>query len=193
MTDKTATQNLTRTQSTDDHRKTALYLSILANEVDLKMAAQYANISRSQVPPAAIVRVNTPYAISSLNTMPNVVFDTVALDTAACVDLAANPQVITLTSPGYWMVGGYVEVTGWPGATGELLMWLRAGGSTRTFGFHDGTFGKVSGSGSVLETTDYPLTETCALGATFSGTMPGGLEGSTLVFAELYAFKVRDL
>lgn len=194
MTDKTATQNLTRTTSTDDHRLTALYLETLATEVDQRMVAQYRNIRRSQVPPAALVQMNEPRAVRSDDTMPNAVFDTVVFDTTGdLVDLAAAPQSITLRSPGYWVVGGYLETVGWPTGSGDMQVWLQSGGSTRTVGFRDGNLGFVSGAFSVHEQTDYPLTETCALGVKFTGTLPGGAEPTTLLFAEMWAYKVRDL
>lgn len=193
MTDKTATQNLTRTQSTDDPRKVATYLETLAVEVDQRMAAQYSEIGRAQVPPAAIVRMLSPYAIRSDNVQPNVVFDTVELDTAGLVDLAVNPKVINLSSPGYWMVGGYIETIGWVGATGNVLLYVVSGGSSRTAGFHDANLSFVSGAVSVIESTNYPLTEQAALGVLFTGTIPGGAEGSQLLYAEMWAYKVRDL
>jgi hypothetical protein len=193
MTDKTATQNLTRTQSTDDPRKVATYLKTLAVEVDQRMAAQYSEIARAQVPPAAIVRVLNPYAIHSNDVGFNVVFDTVELDTAGLVDLSVNPKVINLGSPGYWVVGAYAECTGWPTASGDMLLFLLSGGSSRTAGFHDGNLSFVSGSVSVIESTSAPLTEQASLGVTFTGTMPGGAEGSQLLYAEMWAYKVRDL
>lgn len=195
MTDKTATQNLTRTQATDDPRKMALYLKTLATETDQRMTSQYGELARAQVPPAAIVRTLNPLAFRSDDVQPNITFDTVALDTAGLVDLETNPQVISLASPGYWMVGAYIATTGWPPASGDLLLFLFSGGSSRTAGFHDGNLGFVGGSVSVLEqvTASAVTTKKAALGALFTGTMPGGSEGSQVLYAELWAFKVRDL
>lgn len=193
MTDKTATQNLTRTQSTDDPRQLPGYLTTLRDEVDRRMAAQYYQLGRAQQFPAALIRASTQ-AISSLDAKPNIEFDTVAFDTQGdLVDLGESPYRIKLNSPGWWVVGAYASCTGWPPASGDMILVLESGSSTRTVGFHDGNLGFVGGSFSVMESTNYPLTEECSLAVSFSGTMPGGSEGSTLTFAEMWAYKVRDL
>jgi hypothetical protein len=194
MTDKTLTQNLTRTTATDDPRRFASYLETLRDEVDRKVAAQYYHLNRSANFPAAMVHTGDPFAIRSDDIKPNIIFETVDFDvTGKCVDLATNNKIITLASPGYWHVGGYVAVTGWPTGSGDFLVWLQAGSSIRTLGFHDGNLGFCSGSASVLTSVDYPLTSYAALGAAYSGTLPGGAEGSTLIYAQLWAWKVRDL
>lgn len=194
MTTKTATQNLTKPTPTDDPRQMASYLASLAGDVDARMAAQLRTLARSQVPPAALVRMTASRAFSSLDVMPNIPFDTVAFDTTGtAVDLTTNPYVINLVSPGWWVVGGFVAASGWPAVIGELSIWMQAGGSTQTVAFHDGQLGYVSGGCSVFESTDYPLGETCALGAQHVGPMISGQEGSTLLYAELWAYKVRDL
>lgn len=194
MTDKTATQNLTRTQATDDPRKMASYLATLASEVDQRMAAQYRAIGRSQVPPAALVRMTEPRAFRSDDVLPNVPFDTVEFDTAGLVDLATQPYGIPLLSEGYWEVGGYAACTGWPTGAGEMVLRLFYGGGSTNVAFHDGGLSFVSGSASVLSvTSSIASAATAAIGVDFLGTLPGGAEGSTLLFAELWAYKVRDL
>lgn len=129
MTTKTATQNLTKPTPTDDPRQMASYLASLAGDVDARMAAQLRTLARSQVPPAALVRMTASRAFSSLDVMPNIPFDTVAFDTTGtAVDLTTNPYVINLVSPGWWVVGGFVAASGWPAVIGELSIWMQAGG-----------------------------------------------------------------
>lgn len=193
MTDKTATQNLTRTQATDDPRKQALYLATLAGEIDQRMTTQYHHIGRSQVPPAALVRRLEPMAFSTLDASPNVLFDTVEFDTFGLVDLATQPHGIPLSIEGYWVVGGYAQVTGWPTGTGEFLLQLFNAQGSVNAAFHDGAAGFAAGAASVLSRATTPLTSIAALGIDFLGTLPGGAEGSTLNYAELWAYKVRDL
>jgi len=56
--------------------------------------------------PAALIRASTP---RTANSGQNIAFDEVVLDTAGMTDLDANPYAITITRPGRYSVGGYIE------------------------------------------------------------------------------------
>lgn len=191
MTDKTATQNITRTTSTDDHRRLAFYMSQTATDIDQRMSAHYHDLSRSQVPPAACVRVTTPVVIDTTTPYPQVIFDTVAFDTAGLVDLGADSRQIQLLSPGHWVIGAYVQTSGFGGGATDVGILLKSGGSTTSSDYHDASLG-VSGSYSLVETTTVipGSIEVAALGLVALGS-PSTMS-TTLVFAEMWAYKFRD-
>jgi hypothetical protein len=191
MTDKTSTQNLTRTQDTDDPKKMDVYLGALARESDQRMTAQLHHLGRSQKPPAAMVEIRTPVIVAP-GGPGTLVFDTVAFDTAGMVDLSADARSITWNESGYWAVGAYVRCSGFSGASpGAVGLWLESGGSGTITAFHDGLFGSVGCSWSTTEDTTTPP-ESAALGITNLGTYSGS-PVATVFYAAMWVYKIRDL
>ena len=192
MTDKTATQNLTRTTITDSPRQMATYLGSLAREVDQRMQAQRDALARSQKPPAAMIEVLEQREELAAINAGSMFFDNVAFDTAGLVDLTVDNHVITLNSTGYWCIGAYVLCSGFQGSPGAVSLWLNHGNSNSTATFHDGLQGAVGCSYSVTEqVTSIATPKYAACGVYGTGT---NVNPSTVIFrASLWAFKIRDL
>ncbi len=191
MTDKTATQNLTRTQASDDPRQVAAYLKTLATEADQRMAAHYRDLARSQNPPFAMLRVGTPFVLDGSNVVTRLVpFDTVAIDTAGLTDLSVDPHVITLTETGYWMVGGYAWTSGFNG-NNDTYVRISAGNNNVADFRHDAAIGFVGASASA----EMPNVSTNGSNVTMIVSWIGSSSTplTQIVYAELWAFKVRDL
>jgi hypothetical protein len=189
MTDTTATQNLTRTTATDDPRQMASYIQRLATDIDQRMTAHYHDLDRSSTPPAACIRVTTPVTVDSAAAFPQIVFDTVMFDTAGLVDLTNDPRQIQLLYPGYWCIGAYVQTSGFGGGSTDVGILLKSGGSTTNSDYHDASLG-VSGSYSLVETTLSGQGEIAALGLVALGSPSTFV--TTVTFAELWAYKIRD-
>lgn len=190
MTDKTATQNLTRTTSTDDPKQMATYLATLASEVDLRMAAHYYDLGRSQRPPFAVVRrlVESAFDITSSG---RVGFDTVEEDTAGLVDLSVSDLVINLRQTGWWMFGGYIHCTGFGSAASDTSINVLAAGVNAVNAVRDAAIGLAAVSVSSLTQVTTPNVSTCTMSISFAGASTSNV--TTLRFAEMWAYKVRDL
>lgn len=192
MTDKTATQNLTRTQITDNPRKMALYLQTLATETDLRMTAQRANLARSKGFPAAMLEISTP-VVQAPGGPGTMRYDRVAFDTAGLADLSVDSRLINLGATGYWCIGAYVLCSGFSGgAPGAVGLWLGHGGSSTIVNYHDGGAGAVGCSYSVIEQTGTANSEIASCGLTNIGTF-GPSPVTTIFRALLWAYKIRDL
>lgn len=194
MTDKTATQNLTRTTASDDPRKMATYLKQLATDADLRMTAQFYDLDRSVTPPFCVARCTIPYTLDATQVPAgasytgSVQFDTVEIDTAGMIDLSANPFSIKLPELGYYWVGGYALTSGM-GTTVDDYVSVRAGSFELRDPRHDGLFGFV-GSGISSEVR----ISTASAQASPAALAIGPSSGSTTVFfAELWVMKARDL
>lgn len=194
MTDKTATQNLTRTQAGDDPRKVADYLATLATEADQRMAAHWRDVGRSQTPPFAVVRVTTPVVVDTNTINPwngTVPFDTVEIDTNGMVDLSASAYQINLNSPGYWWVGGHAVIDGF-GAFADCYVYVRGSGDAVNDARHnalDGPFGSGISYAVKVNSLAAMLPAFLSVGNAGSSTRTT----TTVTFAELWACKVRDL
>lgn len=192
MTDKTATQNLTRTTPTDSPKLMASYLASLAKEVDQRMVTQRDALARSQKPPAAMIEVLTPRTELAAESSGSMVYDNVAFDTAGMVDLTVDSRAINLNSTGYWCIGAYALCTGFGGSPGAVGLWLGHGGSNSIAVFHDGNQGQVGCSYSVMErvtSLTTPKLASCGIFGTGTSTNPS----TTLLRASLWAYKIRDL
>jgi hypothetical protein len=191
VTNKTSTQNLTRTTPDDDHKRMDEYLGALARESDQRMTAQLHHLGRSQKPPAAMIEIRTPVVVKP-GGPGTLIFDTVAFDTAGMVDLSEDARVITWNETGYWAVGAYARCSGFTGASpGGVGLWLQAGGSNNITAFHDSLIGNVGCSWSTIESTTSPPEE-AALGLTNLGTYSGS-PTTTVFYAALWVYKIRDL
>lgn len=193
MTDKTATQNLTRTTSADDPMLTWDYLATLAAEVDRRMTAHAYDLGRSRRPPAAMVRLTTPY----VSTNGRVHFDFVEFDTADLVDLSASDQAIKTNAPGYWVAGANLQCTGFGGNPEDTSISIDAFSDTVVSSSHNnlasGVLGiSVSFFGSL--TASAALTALATLSINFAGSgFTGPPTYTTIYTAELWAYKVREL
>lgn len=199
MTDKTSTQNLTRTQVTDNPRRMAEYLRSLALDADLRMAAQWRDLDRSRTPAFAKLRVTTPYvfddnAFTTTVDQRLITFDTVEIDTTGkMADLAENPNQIKWAETGWYLVGGGTNCSGFGSAvTSDVAAVIRCPGLTASDYRHDGGFTSTVGShaASLIRVTSIALT-----GVTMEITWNGSSAGSAtnVYFADLYALKVGDL
>lgn len=200
MTDKTATQNLTRTTASDDPKQMAAYLKQLATDADQRMAAHFFDLNRSVTPPFAVLRLYTPVQVDALVIAPgapspgSVPFDTVEIDTAGLVDLSANAYQIALTETGWWWVGGYAFINGFGTSTNaDSGVIVRANGAVVPDLRHDGLLGffGAGASGPVTRITDVTTARPACLTVTWNGGSTTSI--TTVNFAELWVCKVRDL
>lgn len=190
VTDKTATQNLTRTTATDDPRQMDVYLGTLAKEVDLRTAAHLYDLGRSRRPPFACLRQNVE-TLYDTSTSPSVAFDTVEEDTAGLVDLTVSDTVINLRQTGYWCVGSYAHTTGFGAAASDTTLHLLAA-SEQTAGIvHDAAIGLAAVGVDVTVKVLVPNLYFARMYIDFSGASTSNV--TTLRFAEMWAYKVRDL
>lgn len=193
MTDTTATQGLLRTQLTDDHKKMDVYLGTLARQVDQRISTQLFNQRRARLRPFAILEVGTEVLYDS-NAVPNeIVFDTIGEDTDGMADLSVNPSVISLTSPGFWAVGGYVHTTGFGAAASDTQMNINvSGGGGFTAGsVRDQAIALAATSASFLLRMATPNAFKVFADITWNGASTSSV--TTLRYAQLWAYKVRDL
>lgn len=195
MTDRTVTQNLTRTTSGDDPRQVAAYLKALAIDADQRMAAQFHDLGRSQTPPFAVARVNTPIVIDTTISNPwngTIPFDTVDIDTNGMIDLSKNAYQINLNSPGHWWVGGYAILDGLGSANADVGVYVRAQGDAGADYRHNGLQGNMaSGISYPVRVASLAAMTPAFLTVTSQG--PSSRNTTTVTFAELWACKVRDL
>lgn len=188
MTDKTATQNLTRAQASDDHKQLPVYLEILRDEVDARMTAHFYDLSRSQVPPLCRLSLGTPYSTSSDGNV-RMAYDTVDVDTDDMADLSRDNRSIRLNSPGYYSIGAYVVVSPGSGPPTSAFTVGLAGAQNAGRQANDVGLVQLSISvGSFLQVTAPGVTfqtRRSAFGSTYAAW--------TFVAARMYAYKVRDL
>ena len=192
LTDTTPTQGLLRTTPTDNPRLMATYLKTLAEQVDRRMAAHAYNQRRARRRPFACLQVNTE-VVYDANAVPDVVrFDTIAEDTAAMADLSLDPAIITLTSAGWWCVGGYAHTTGFGSAASDTQMNISVGGGYYTAGtVRDGAIALAAVGSSFIVRMATPNLYAARMDISWAG---GSVASTTyLRYAEMWAWKVRDL
>lgn len=198
MTDKTATQNLTRTTATDDPKRVADYLKTLATEADQRMASHFRDLGRSTTPPFAVARLTIPRQIDANVTLPGssfnggLPFDTVEIDTAGMIDLSADPFSIYPPETGWYWVGGYALTTGFGSNAADAYAQVNFSGEVFRDMRHDGLLGFVGsgGSGQVRMST-VPSTRPAQLNVGWVGGSTTSI--TTVFFAELWVIKERDL
>lgn len=191
MGDKTGTQNLSRTTSGDDPKLTWQALRTLGGEIDQRVQSHLHDVGRSMTRPFALVRLRTTAIIDRTQPFPQLAFDTVEIDTFGGADLTADPKVINLTVPGWWCIGAYVQSAGFQPNPGDFSINVRAGSSVLGADAHDGLDGVCGLSFSAMVQTDGVSGHNAALGIGGPGVNP--LQTATVGFAELWAYKVRDL
>lgn len=192
MTDKTTTQNLTRTTATDDPKQVAAYLKALATEADQRMRAQWYDLGRSQRRPLAVVRKTQPLTLDINVTNPRVSYDRVDVDTAGQVDLAKVDYGILLTETGFWVAGGYLQCSGFGAADADI--WLNLSGVEASNVTRDGGTagtGIIGVSAHGYEQITVPNTTYVSMTFTWSGSSVTST--TTIQAAHLWAYKVRDL
>lgn len=194
MTDKTATQNLTRTVASDDPRQMAAYLKSLATDADLRMAAHFRDLARSQGPPFACLQVLNPVSVDqTLAAGPwtgTVPFDTVAADTAGMVDLSVSVYQINFVETGWWWVGMYLLCDGF-GSSADVYGQLSANGDAQRDARHDALIGNIGCH------TSFPVRVTSLITATpvflSMASSSSTRNTTTISYAEMFACKLRDL
>lgn len=198
MTDKTATQNLTRTQGSDDPRQMASYLRSLGTDVDQRMASQYYDLGRSQIPPFALVRVYGPFFVANPSTVVTgdqlLFYNSVEIDTGGMVDLSQDNSRIFLNDPGYYVVGGYMLSNGFAQGASPNDTYLKI---TSTTGVnlgstaHDNGTGLLGVGGSTIVRVLNPNVESIFMKTGYNGSTGGN--AMTVTLAEMWAYKLRDL
>lgn len=191
MADKTATQNLTRPQGTDSQRDHWLWLKTLAVEADQRMTSHWYDVDRATNPPLCVVRLTTPRSFD-LALSPRITFDTVEQDVGGMADPTGNG--ILLNQTGYWDVGFYVECNGLgAGVSAEIEARMDTPQGQVGDNRADAALGFVPISMADTIRSATPATNTLTLSMTYSGT--AGSQGSVtqVTYAELWAFKIRDL
>lgn len=195
MTDKTLTQNLTRTTQYDDPRQMAAYLKTLATEADQRMASHYRDLARSQTPPFAVARLNTPTVFDLNISNPwngTIAFDTVDIDTGGIIDLSVDASALNLTETGWWWLGGYAILDGFGSVNADFGVYVRGNGDASLDARHNGGAGFV-GSGMSYPVRVSTLTTVRPAYLTLASAGSSSRTTSTVNFAEMWALKVRDL
>ena len=199
MPGTTATQKLTYPTSGDNLKDQATYLTTLAKQIDARVAANAAILASQLNRPFAVIDCTIPNQISTVALTP-IKFDSVVADTAGLVDLSADQRVITL-SPGYWIVGGYVDFVGTPGGSncatiGGLTLRLQCDNATPS------VFSQYAKDPNLGHT----YIQSSGLAQVLNPATPGKLyltadiaTGTTCTFlltastARMWAFKAREL
>lgn len=191
MADKTATQNLTRPQSTDSQRDQWFYLKTLAGEVDQRMTAQWYDVGRLQNPPLCVLRLNTPVLLD-ISGGQSLIFDTVDQDTGGLADPGGSR--ILLTEAGYWEVGFYIRCTGLGlGTAADIQGTFSAPSSSIGENRRDGSVEDVGIPFYTTILSQTPSSDSLSVALGYNGA--GGAHGTitTVTYAEMWACKVRDL
>jgi hypothetical protein len=199
VTDKTATQNLTRTQSTDDPERLAEYIKSLATDADQRMTAQFFDLDRAVNPPFALLRLTIPVTLDSTVLAAgaaytaSIPFDTVQADTAGLADLSSSQYQIQLTETGWWWVGGYLLCTGFAASgPGDTTIIIRANSNAVSDGRHDHLTGSIGGSPSMpVRVTSLASVAPVSLTINTNGSTTRNT--TTVLAAEMWAVKMRDL
>lgn len=192
MTDTTATQGLLRTTSSDSPRLMASYIQGLAEGVDRRVATHAYNQRRARVRPFAVLQLNTEI-IYDANASPNeIIFDTIGEDTAGLADLSVDPRIIQLTTTGWWCVGGYVHTTGFGAAASDTQINIAIGSGIFTAGtVRDGAIALAAVGASTLVRMAVPNQYQVRMDISWVGSSVAST--TFLRYAEMWAFKVRDL
>lgn len=187
MTDKTTTQNLTRTTSTDDPKLMAGYLATLAKEIDQRMRAHYYDLGRSQYRPCVVISKTIAEVVDTgVSGSSFVRYDTVDVDTGGMADFSVSNLGFTLSEFGWWAVGGYLQNTGFGAVNSDVMLEIsQAGYNTVRDGGH--AFDPVSLSG-IIQVTSPTSIVSQMLNTGSSTTLV-----TTVQAAQLWAYKVRDL
>lgn len=190
MTDKTTTQNLTRTTIGDDPKRMSDYLAPLAEETDRRVTAHLYDLDRVQKRPFAIIR---KYGIEVYDAVASaaIPFDAVEEDTAALVDFSLSNTVINLRQTGWWCVGSYVQCTGFGAAASDTVLHLNAGPVGVLGIVRDQAIGLAALSAQAIVKITVPSTYYARTWVDWSGASTANT--TTLQFAEMWAYKVRDL
>lgn len=189
MTDKTSTQNLTRTTATDDPKKMASYLKTLATETDQRMHSQRYHLGRSQRPPFAFLRRSAAMLYDKDAYPSNVPFDIVGEDTAGMVDLSVDPSGIYFRSTGWYQLGAYVLLSGFGSPNADVTIYIGNEGEAAA---RDQGSGAVGVSVSTLQQVS-SLAADPAIRLVISSLGSSTTSVTTLYYAQMYAYKVRDL
>jgi hypothetical protein len=205
MSGTTATQKLTYPTSGDILKQQAQYIETLAKQVDARSGstadAAAAQLDRPfAVLDATIQRTNPTSVTAAPARAAFVVFDSVVIDTAALVDLTADSTVISLTSPGTWLVGAYVDYVGIPGGSsctsvGSLTLNLRAQNANPST-FHAYVKDLNTGHSMMCCSGLTRFTNSTTIAKVFISTdnQGTGCGTSVNVFkARMWAFKVREV
>jgi hypothetical protein len=190
LTDKTITQNLTRTTATDDPKQMHSYLGTLAEEVDRRVNAHRYDLRRVQNRPFAVLRSygTQVYDAVASSAIP---FNAVEEDTADLVDLSVSNTLINLRTTGWWCVGSYVQCTGFGAANSDVVLHLNAGPGGILGIVRDQAIGLAALSVHTMVEITVPDTYTARTWVDWSGSSVANT--TFLQFAEMWAYKVRDL
>lgn len=197
----TATQKLTYPDSGDQLNQQAQFLETLAKQVDARASANAAVLASQLNRPFAIIDCTIPNSISATDSSSLPLFDSVVVDTAGLVDLSLDRRYINLPTPGYWLLGAYVDFVGSPGGSncatiGAINCALNCDNSVanRWTGYvKDVNTGHsyvcTSGMAQILSTAlpgRVYLSASLAAGTTCTNVF-------TVSTARMWAFKVREL
>lgn len=188
VTDKTLTQNLTRTTATDDPKQMAGYLGTLAREVDQRMRAHFYDLSRSQRRPFAVLRKSVPEIVdTSLVTNASIHYDTVDVDTGGMIDLSVSDITINLRETGWYCLGGYLHTTGFGAVNTDV--WMAVDGGYNAV--RDG--GLAFSPVSVSYITQVTAPDVTTIGSQMLWSGSSSTSSTTILSAQMWAYKVRDL
>ncbi len=198
MTGTTATQGLTYPTSGDLLRDQGKYIDILANQLETRFNLHDLDLDRSQIPPLALLQLNTPVVVDLSTGSKPVPFDTVVVDTAGMVDLNTDNSTVFMRQKGYWNLGAYVATNGTNCTNGSLLLsgnLVNFSMTLANFGnwVHDGVTGFLavhsSGDGQLASSTPEGFFVTINAP---TGTCPTP-NNVTINFACMWAYWTRDL
>lgn len=202
MPTTTGTQNLTIPSSGDFIEDQWLYHGQMAQQMEQRFNAHDADAVRVTPRPLAIVdcTIQRDYPLNTASQFDRMaIFDTIMVDTAGMVDLAAQPWAVTPQETGMYHYSAYLKVlatncTG-PGA---MSLFVTSRGTGSIDGTLSGSFSPevgLTGNTSVNVSGDFRVT---ALGSSVGFLQPSFLgSGCTTIFTTVYGrlcvYKVRDL
>jgi hypothetical protein len=168
--------------------------------VDARVNANATLLARQLNRPFALIECLTPNAISTTVQNP-IKFDSVLVDTAGLVDLSLDQRVITLNTPGYWLLGCYVDFQGSPGGSncstlGAINLKIQCdNGTPNTWSNYVKDFNAVHSyvccSGLTQIASPTALGKMYVVADIANGT--GCSFSLTAAYARMWAFKVREL
>lgn len=195
MTGTTATQNLVYPTSGDLLKDQGKYHRDLAVALDNRLRSHDVDIARSARPPFALVERTTQKTYDLSFGGQSVLFDfeNVLEDTAGMVSLENDSSVIQTTGIGWWNIGVYAKLAQTSCSPGYCNLYISNDTGDTVNLMHDAVVGFVAGSSEDLirvvnSTIGFPK---ITAHVSFSGSNCAST--FTILYARMWAYKVRDL
>lgn len=198
MSGTTTSQSLTYPTGGDSIQAAGDAVKDLAIKMDARLDAQDANLKISQFPPLTVLESKLTVNFTRSFSTPWS-FDTVLVDTQGGADLAQDARFIYMRRTGYWMVGGYADLSTASGTVTAALNFNVNVNNPSSISFEnvqdfqaDGSNG-MHGSCSTVCRVDDATNAYCFMGATFVGSFSGGDNTVPVTYRRMWAYWLGDL